>query len=129
MRRTRRRDHRAESRVGDDVGPGHRRFIGAVKHYHVLSTVIGETSESIPQGHRRQADFTSRSLGRRDFVGHPQDKVRDQRLDRMRSIELSPKLAAIAAENRARHALEQNTFSEPHAICPEQVSASGPMLP
>ena len=56
VRRARGGDDRAEPRVGDDVGPGHRRFLVAVEDDRVRPSVVGEPAEPVRQRHRRQGE-------------------------------------------------------------------------
>src|SRR5437667_7510004 len=53
----------------------------------------------------------------------------NERVDRVRSIELGAQIAALAAENRACHRFEEDTLGMPHPISAEHVRAPGPMLP
>ena len=130
VRRARRRDDRAEPRVGDDVHPGHRRFLGRRRGRSRRSRPSSVKPPSpFAQRHRRRGngDDRGQSAAVRSGDGHERRRRRVAAASGRSSC--VRKIAAVAAQNGARHRFEQHAFGVAHPVGAQQIGAAGPMLP
>ena len=100
------RDHAAEARVGDHVGPGRGRAHAGRRGDHVLARIGGEVADAVAlDAAARRAVRQHRAAWLGGARGH---EGRHAALARRPPVHLIDQAAAAVAEHRARHRLQQD---------------------
>ena len=125
-RRARRRDDRAELRVGDDVRPRPRRLGAALQHDHVLAAGRGEAAASVLEPQLRHRDLRRLGGRRRDVGAHA--RGRPLRLG-IRPVELVREVPAVARQHGPRDRRQQHPLALGDDVAAQQVDAARPRDP